>query len=76
MASLERGLFQLSDLAQKGAMDVILIECVVKGYRECGYTVTTTIKSTLILPVASVNEGAMTSSQILTKREVQGEVLR
>ena len=33
-------------------MSVILIECVVKGYHECGFTlftVTTTMKSALIL---------------------------
>ena len=36
-------------------MDVMLIECVVKGYHECGFTVSTTMKSALILPVTSAN---------------------
>ena len=64
-------------------MDVILIECVVKGYHECGFTVTAgeiffleKIKSALILFVASANEVTLASSQILNKGEVQEEVLR
>ena len=52
-------------------MDVILIEFVVKGYHECGFTVMTITKSALIPPIASVNMGSLVKEN--KKKGLEGE---